>query len=80
MNYFLINKFEADIASDYLNENIGDFESLRLLENNEGEIKKELINYENKIKYFIYVKSKNDKDEKERNKGIGKRNHQQPFK
>ncbi|MEC6832290.1 hypothetical protein VXS06_11005 [Photobacterium toruni] len=76
MNNFLINTFEADIACDYLNEHIGRFDRINLLNINEDEdedeTKKELIIYEKKIQDFIYRESENNKDEKEKTKGLKK--------
>lgn len=76
MNCFLINEFEAEIASNYLNENVGNFDRLILLDIDEykyeDKIKKELIDYEKKIKKFIYENSENNKDEKEITKELEK--------
>ena len=76
MNNFLINTFEADIACDYLNEHIGRFDRINLLNINEDEdedeTKKELIIYEKKIQDFIYRESENNKDEKEKTKELKK--------
>ncbi|WIG76976.1 hypothetical protein KFZ67_11710 [Photobacterium damselae] len=76
MNCFLINEFEAEIASNYLNEKVGNFDRLILLDIDEykyeDKIKKELIDYEKKIKNFIYKNSENNKDEKEITKELEK--------
>ncbi|MGF1828910.1 hypothetical protein L4D04_06890 [Photobacterium angustum] len=65
MNAFLINKFEADIACDYLNEHISRFNKFRTINRRGNDNTKELNNYWLEIIDFINHKYRNDKDKKE---------------
>lgn len=61
---FLINKFEADIAYDYLNKHIGIFNEIEYLDRRGDKIKEELNSYSKDIIDFINYKSNSEKDKK----------------
>lgn len=67
-----MNKFEADIACDYLNEHVCSFDEIKTSSRRENKTQEELNNYEIEINRLIHQEFTNNKDEKEITKELKK--------